>query len=273
MKRFSHIVNLGTFPPTSDLYHAQPITVETMRIAKGLAAGKVDVTLLSAQYGEDRETVPADFVATPDLDHSVLDVGEFRIKRKLPLVKDILDRAYGAQESDYLIFTNVDIGLLPSFYVTVDRLIDCGFDGIVINRRTIPKTYTKIEDIPLMFGEAGRPHMGYDCFIFRRDAYQRFLLGLTCVGAPYVGKAILLNQIVNSQKFKVFYDQHVTFHVGNDKAWLARNLRDYKLHNEREFNKIMAAQDIADRSRLRKMLSQRRKEGLRDRLIRLLGLD
>jgi hypothetical protein len=273
MRRFSHIVNLGIFPPKSDLYYAQPITMETMRIAREFAARQVDVTLLSAQYGEDRGIVPDYFVATPDLDRSVLDVGEFRIKRRLPLVKDILDRAYGAQESDYLIFTNVDIGLLPNFYVTVDRLIDCGLDSLVINRRTISKTYTKVKDISLMFADVGRPHMGYDCFIFRYEAYERFVLGLTCLGAPYIGKVMLLNQMANSQKFRILGDQHVTFHIGDERAWLARNLRDYKVHNQREFNKIMAMQDPAKRPRLQKLLSPKRLQGLRDVIARLLGLD
>jgi hypothetical protein len=272
MYRFAHIVNLGIFPQTSDLHYAQPVTLETMRIAKGFAAGTVEVNLLSAQYREDREVVPDYFISTPDLERSILDVGNFKIQRKLPLVKDILDRAYEAVESDYILFTNVDIAVLPNFYTSINKMIDLGFDAFAINRRTISKIHTKVEDIPLMFAETGRPHMGHDCFIFKRSAYKKFVLGLTCVGAAYIGKTILANQILNSNKFNIFYDKHVTFHIGNDKTWTSKALKDYEVHNQKEFNKILLGVSAEKRAVVQKFLSGYRWRGLKNKIGDLLGL-
>ena len=271
MKRFSHIVNLVEFPSKSDLYTAQQVTIETMRIARDFSAHAVDVSLLSAQYSEDRKVVPEYFIATRDLDQSVLDVRNFKVKRKLPLVKDILDRACETA-SDYIIFTNVDIGLLPNFYTSVSSLIDSGFDSFIINRRTISKIYTRVEDVPLMYAEVGQTHMGYDCFVFKREAYKNFILGLICVGAAHIGKAVLVNQLLNSNKFKVFRDLHVTFHTGNDKIWTSKALKDYEEHNQREFRNIVSGLNAKQRALIRKSLSNNRWWGLKNKLARFLKL-
>ena len=271
MKKFSHIVNLVDFPTKSDLYTAQQVTIETMRIARGFSADTVDVTLLSAQYPEDRKVVPEYFIATRDLDQSVLDVADFNVRRKLPLVKDILDRAYETAP-DYIIFTNVDIGLLPNFYTSVSNLIDSGFDSFIINRRTISKVHTRVEDIPRMYTEVGQPHMGYDCFVFKRDAYKNFILGLTCVGAAHIGKAVLVNQLLNSNKFNVFRDLHVTFHIGNDKTWTSKPLKDYEEHNRREFRNIVSGLNAKQRALIRKSLSNHRWRGLKNKITRFLKL-
>jgi hypothetical protein len=272
MIKISHIVNLAEFPLKSDLYTAQQVTIETMRIARGFSASTVDVTLLSAQYSEDRKVVPEYFIATRDLDQSVLDVGNFKVKRKLPLAKDILDRACETVESDYIIFTNVDIALLPNFYTSVSNLIGSGFDSFVINRRTIPKLYTRVDDIPLMLAEVGLPHMGYDCFVFKREAYKNFILGLICVGAAHIGKAVWVNQILNSNKFKVFRDLHVTFHIGNDKIWKSKALKDYEEHNQREFRNIVSGLNPKQRALIRKWLLNHRWWGLKNKIARFLKL-
>ena len=51
MLKIAHIINPIEVPTTSDLYIAQPITFETMRIAKEFA--KDEVELYTAQYQED----------------------------------------------------------------------------------------------------------------------------------------------------------------------------------------------------------------------------
>jgi len=272
-RKFAHIVNIAAFPENSDLRFAQSITLETMQIARDFAAATINTSLLSAQYPEDRDAVPDQITATRDLDRSVLDIGNFRVKRKLPFIKDILERAYETVESDYIIFTNVDIGLLPNFYTSVASLIEAGFDSFVINRRTISQAHRKAEDIPLMFAEVGQSHMGYDCFIFKREAYKNFTLGLICVGAPYIGKAIMVNQILNSNSFMVFRDQHLTFHIGNDKKWTSGSLRDYEIHNRNELNKILASLDAKRQALVRKSLSDDRWRGLKNKTGNFLKLN
>lgn len=234
MMTLAHIVNPVEVAATADLSLAQRITFETMRRARRYAAGEVDVALYATRYAEDRPAVPPDFLHTPDLERSVLDVGSFRRPRKLPLLKDVLQRLYGATDAEYLIYTNVDIGLLPHFYVTVHRLIEAGYDAFVINRRTIPRSYTQLREIPLMYASAGRPHRGWDCFVFRRAAFPQFDLGEVCIGAPRAGLALLANLIVQADAFYEFKQLHLTFHRGDDRTWNARAVGDYAAHNTRE---------------------------------------
>jgi hypothetical protein len=239
MIRMAHIVNPVLVDEHSDLYIAQPITFESMRRACEYASGQLEVELVSAQYPEDHPLVPKDFLRTPDLLESVQDHGQFQRPRKLPLLRDILTRLYEATDAEYLIYTNVDIGLLPYFYTTVASWVDTGCDAFVINRRTIPARYTKPSQLPLMYAEVGEPHRGWDCFIFRRDAYPRFRLGTVCLGAPRVGLALLANLIAHAERFVEFKEQHLTFHLGNDRGWQGRDYSGYAMHNTQETSRIL----------------------------------
>lgn len=234
MTTIAHIVNPVVVDETSDLFIAQPITFETMAIAQRFARNAVDVDLFTAQYAEDRPLVPDSFEATPDLTRSVLDLGTFRQARKLPLLRDILDRLYEASEAEYFIYTNVDIALQPHFYVAVRKLIRAGHDAFVINRRTISDRFTSVEEIPQMYVEAGQPHPGHDCFVFRRDAYPQYKLGNVCVGINWVGWILIQNLAWHAQKFREFTDRHLTFHIGDRHVWADRRYGDYIFHNKRE---------------------------------------
>jgi hypothetical protein len=240
VRKIAHIVNPVLVAESSDLFVAQPLTFETMRAAQRVAASQVHVELFSAQYPEDHPVVPPDFRRTPDLERSILDYGTFRKQRKLPLLKDILDRLYQASDADYLAYTNVDIGLLPHFYLAVDQFVEAGCDALVINRRTISRSHTSIEQIPLMYAEIGKPHRGWDCFVFKRDAYPHYRLGTICVGAPRVGLALIANLVAYAQSFHEFKDEHLTFHLGDDRSWRASPYYDYAEHNTREVLRLIA---------------------------------
>jgi hypothetical protein len=240
MRKIDHIVNPVLVDNSSDLFIAQPITFETMRSARRFAEGQVEVEFYTAQYPEDHPMVPADFRRTPDLEESVLDYGHFRKDRKLPLLRDILDRLYRASEAEYLIYTNVDISLQPHFYLALSQFIEAGYDAFVINRRTISDQFTTIKQIPLMYAQVGQPHRGWDCFIFRRDAYPHYRLGTICLGAPRVGLALLANLIAHAHRFMEFKNQHLSFHLGNDRGWQGREYSDYARHNTQEILRILA---------------------------------
>ena len=206
-----------------------------MRVARQFAVDKVEVTLVTAQFPEDRSMVPEDFIATEDLDRSVLDEGAFQRPRQLPLLADILHRLYESVKADYLIYTNVDIGLLPSFYVVVDQIIEEGYDAFVINRRTISDAFTRVEDLPLMYGQVGLKHPGHDCFVFKREAYEKYCLGKVCIGMAWVAKALLVNMAYHALRFQVFEDEHLTFHIGDPRPWADPAYADYRAHNHKEF--------------------------------------
>jgi hypothetical protein len=258
--KLAHIINPVAVSPSSNLFVAQPITFETMRIARAFAQGTVNVELFSAQYAEDRSIIPDNFQITPDLDRSILDVGVFQKSRKLPLIKDILDRLYAATDAEYLIYSNVDIAVMPSFYGTIASLIQQGYDALIINRRNIPETYQFLQEIPLMYAEVGSNHGGHDCFVFRREVYPKYDLGLGCIGAQRIGKILLFNLIVHAQKFYEFRDFHLTFHIGNDRVWKAPELTDYYDHNEGELSRIFkhyaASHPLPNHPQIQKMIDR-----------------
>jgi hypothetical protein len=241
MLRLAHLINPVAVDARSDLFIAQPITFETVRRAAAFASSAVAVDLFTAQFAEDHPVVPADFRRTADLTRSALDFGQFKTRRKLPLVRDLFDRLHAASDADYMIYTNVDIALMPSFYVSVAALIAQGYDAFVINRRTISKAFTRIDELPLMYAQLGEPHPGHDCFVWRRDAYPLYRLANVCIGTIGVGKAILLNQLCTAARWQEFTDLHLTFHLGSDRAWLSDEEDDYRAFNLAELSKIVAA--------------------------------
>lgn len=241
MITFAHIVNPVKVDQASDLYTAQPITFETMSTAREFCLPGIKVTQLTAQYPEDREVIPSGFEPTPDLEGSILDIGSFSVPRKLPLLKDILDRLYQYSSADYLIYTNVDISLQPFFYRTISEIINQGHDAFIINRRTISKKYKRIDEIPLMYSEVGEQHPGWDCFIFRRSLYPGFNLGTACIGINWIGRVMVVNMACLAKKFRIFKDQHLTFHIGNDQSWKTPDFDDYCMHNRSECRKILTA--------------------------------
>jgi hypothetical protein len=235
----AHIVNPVIVGQQSDLHIAQPVTFESMRIAREISAADVGVELYTAQYAEDRAIIPAGFISTPDLDRSVMDFGRFHMIRKLPLLKDILDRLYQASAAEYMIYTNVDIALKPDFYNAVRKFIRSGIDGMVINRRTIPDKYKSVDEYPMMCKETGQPHYGYDCFVFRRESYPAFDLGNTGIGLMCLGAVLMLNIICQSRNFREFLDQHLTFHIGNSEVWRNPEGDDYQQYNRREYHEVL----------------------------------
>jgi len=230
----AHLINPIVAPVTSDLFVAQPITFESMRRAQEFAHGSVRVDLLAAVYPEDAEVVPDHFKTTPYLERSVLDVSNFVQKRKLPLLKDLLDRAFDGSDADWVIYTNLDISVMPNFYVAVKRLIEEGNDSLIINRRTISNTWSKLSDLELMYDDPSESHRGYDCFVFPRGWIPTLDVGDICIGVPYIGLALALGLIVHSKSFKLIEDAHLTFHIGNDKFGLNPKFMDYSLFNQHQ---------------------------------------
>lgn len=238
MVKLAHIINPVVVNEGSDLYIAQPVTFESIRKARDYSVSEV-VDVYCACYVEDESLVPDDFMKTTLLERSVLDLADFRQARKLPLVRDILDRLYTASNADYFIYTNVDIAVMPYFYKTITDIIDKGHDAFVINRRTIRPESSSVTDIHLMYAEAGDIHRGYDCFVFKRSKYPEYRLGNSCIGAKWVGKVIIANMICNAVDFRLFTNLHLTFHLGNDRHWANNQLSDYEEFNRKELSEIL----------------------------------
>lgn len=229
--KIAHIVNPVVVSPESDLFVAQPLTFKSMLNSKRSLKRQLDVELMTIAYEEDNAIHPRKFKKLPDLRRSVLDVGEFNKKRKLPLIKDILDAAITNTDSEYIIYTNSDISLMPYFYEAVaDYLLE--HDALVINRRTIDSCATGGKSLPFYFSQVGEKHPGFDCFVFKRSAYEQYCLGNVCIGANWIGRSLICNLLAFSENPLILTDAHLTFHLGDDRSWKTLDYIDYDEHNE-----------------------------------------
>ncbi len=252
--KFAHVINPVKVGTNSDLFIAQPVTFETQKIAKESAIN-AEVELFSINYPEDDEIVPSHYQRLPHLERSILDVAAFEEKRKLPVLADILQRLYDATDAEYLIYTNVDIALQPNFYDKAAEFVEAGYNGIVINRRTINDRFRSVDEIPEMHKDKGKKHPGYDCFIFPREHFPDYLLGTACIGSNWIGRVLIANLMAHSDNFCVFTDEHLTFHIGDDLSWRRKSLDDYHMHNEVQLFEILGKLLNNEKSHNRHLLS------------------
>ncbi|HRH93570.1 MAG TPA: hypothetical protein PKV72_03480 [Candidatus Peribacteria bacterium] len=232
MLRIAHIVKPMIAPEGSEHAVAQPITFETMRRAKAAAKDVAVIEHWATCFPNEQPAVPPDFRSAAPLKRSVGDIASFRIRRPLPIFRDVLERLYDASQAEYFIYTNVDIALQPHFYTEVVKFIAQGYDAFTINRRTLPGHYSRVDQIPAMCAEPGTAHPGYDCFVFRRDAYESFVLGDVCLGCGHVDLPLVCSMIAAAKKFTDINDAHLTFHIGDSRAWWKWKYRDYIVHND-----------------------------------------
>lgn len=216
---------------------AQPITFASMQGARDKAGQKgMRVDLCTTQYPEDRTIIPSYFQILPDLERSVLNVRSFQRPRKLPLIGDILHRLFTHTDAPYLIFTNVDIGLQPNFYLRIAELIEAGHDALIINRRRLPDHYSSLADLPAIYADPGLPHPGFDCFVFHRDLFPKFRLDDICVGIPFIGVTLAHHLFAFAESPRLIDDEHLTFHIGLEV--MPPRDREYYWHNRNNFRRI-----------------------------------
>jgi len=235
MIRIAHVVNPVDAKSPSDLVTAQPITYASMQVA---LHNTTDVEVCGVFYPEDEPIVPSWFRKLYPLKRSVSYLKKFKVHRKLPLFKEMLDRVCEETDADYIIQTNCDIGLMPHFYQFVRRQIEKGYRSFIINKRIIPGHYKDVKDLPEMYSEIGGQHNGYDCFVFPREDYRYYEMGDVCMGVPW-SEGTLSASMVAAGECTSIKNAHLTFHIGDSRTWLAQNLVDYRLHNTNEVARVM----------------------------------
>ncbi|HLP21148.1 MAG TPA: hypothetical protein VK174_12640 [Chitinophagales bacterium] len=231
--KLAHIINPVKVDTNSDLHVAQPITFETIRTASELAKGKVGVELYTVCYPEDREIIPDFFNRLPDLERSIQDFGKFSRTKKYPLIGDVLQAVFAATDAEYLIYTNMDIALMPQFYVAVAGILKEGYDAVLVNRRGISTKYRSIADLPMMYSEFGKPHPGFDCFVFKRELLNKLILADVCIGVPFIEVSLTHNLIAFADRLKLVDDLHLTFHLGSEV--MPPVDEEYYRHNRKEY--------------------------------------
>lgn len=253
--KFAHIINPVLVLKKSDLYRAQPITFETMKTAQDFAALKgIGVEQYATCYPEDQPLLPDNMKQTRMLDRSILDYGEFSRPKKLPMLQDILQRVYEDSDAEYIIYTNVDIALMPHFYLSVEKIMKEGYDVVNIFRRTLDNRYQGVEEIPEMYADLGSDHPGTDCFVIRREIIPKLDLQNVVIGAQFVAFALRVNLHLFARKIKEFNRLHMTFHIGDDRVW--EEMDDFSAFNANEadkmFEELSKRKDIVNTDELKR---------------------
>lgn len=233
-RRMRHVVSPFTATGLAD--RIQGLTFAAMRQAaefaalpgQGLAPPTVDFR--AAVLAADVPFSSRFFSDTVSLARSAADLRPFQVPRPLPLVFDVIDAAVD-DGCDHVIITNVDICPLPHFYRAVARLLDLGFDALIVNRRTLAEGAAEPSLLPIWCADPGRLHEGYDCFVFSVAAARRFVRNDACVGAGGVMRGLIYNMVGTAARMLILTDAHLTCHLGDDKTWTRPELRDYIDHN------------------------------------------
>ena len=238
--KIAHIINPVKVGENSDLFNAQPITFESMRVAKNFSLHKDNIILCTTQFKEDLSIIPDYFKILTNLERSVLDINPNFKGKKLPLIKDILEKLKEIADADYYIYTNADISLMPQFYDLVYKYILSDYDAIVINRRRLNKKYFTIEELPIMYSDLGKSHPGFDCFVFHKDLLNKLILGDICIGVPFIEATLVHNLFSFAKKPILISDAHITFHIGMEVLGSTKNA--FYHHNRKEFFKKIQPQ-------------------------------
>jgi len=242
--RIVHVVNPFRSPGGDCDDRTQALTYETMRRARDFSRdAPVHLTAVVAEAEQD--CVPESFELAGTLNRTIDQIAEFDHPRPLPLLFDILESGCGyatelagqhgdAPEHVLLVYSNADICLMPHFYDALAGLAAHGFDAMTINRRTIPEHVCELGSLAKMYGEFGRSHQGYDCFVFPLAQFDRYVRSNAFVGGDFVARSLLYNMVANSTQMVMLRKAHMTFHVGDEREWSDPRFKDYRDYNMRQ---------------------------------------
>lgn len=233
----SHIINPFDAHSSSDLHLAQPITFKSMLKSKKLCQYSSQINLCFTKYESDTIQLPNGFTELSNLTSSILDKQSFETSIKLPLIADIINKAHET-DSDYIIYTNVDIALMPNFYSRVFELIASGHDALIINRRRISSAHFKHGDLNKMEADRGLAHPGFDCFVFKKSLIDKMVLKDICIGVPFIGITLSQNLFALAHKLRIVQYEHFTYHVGLE-IFKKRAPKEYRQYNRKQFQAVM----------------------------------
>lgn len=233
---FSHIVNPVGRNENAELFKTQLVTIDSFKRAKSATSSGIEVESIAVVTPHNGEA-GAFADKTVFLERTVSDLHKFNQPRSLPLVSDLLDIGVACASGEYVVFTNSDIILTPWFYNCIAEFIDRGHDALVVNRRRIPVRLAN-QSYEVMLAHAGYAHNGYDCFVFKKSLYGKFVKSGICIGIPMAGNDIFYNIFTHAENPALLANQHLTFHLGLElvKAWGTKEYVDY---NYREFTSLL----------------------------------
>ncbi len=274
MRSIAHVVNLAPDNEAtrkSYLHVAQPVTARSMSAARDRVAEPIDVELLAVRHRTETGPLPAGFrelkpIATYAWEH-LPEISDPAIRRNFIRLGDVLGAAHEESDSEWLVYTNSDIGLQPHFYREIADRIRGGWDAFCINRQDLPKAWRgqtlDADHLETIWEAPGFAHRGIDCFVFRRELVPKLDLGDVFIGAPPVGLVLMQQIRKHARNFGWIKTGRHTFHLGSDRAWRQSMSSPYARAN------LRAAQGRFEPQRLQLPLGVR----LWRRLRRSIGLN
>lgn len=203
-----------------------------------------------AAFEEDKQCLPNDFGQYIELKRSSNDYFS-NSKLKLPLIGEIIDGILSHSHSDYIIYSNVDISLMPNFYKRISELINEGYDAIIVNRKNIAEGNYSSKNLEAIYNLPSKYHPGFDCFVCHRALLQNFNFENIFIGVPFIGIAFAHQIFAKSKKYKLIDREQLTFHIG-EKWYSKRAPKQFYKHNQKAFWKIVNA-ELLDLHHLKKM--------------------
>ena len=162
----------------------------------------------------------------PDVGVKVLPGGN-----RFPRIADILDAACPEEEllpdRDYIVYMNADINVPYYFFDHADLNLNIFPAGsaLVINRKDLLDETACIT--AGMVHEAAKMHVGFDCFVFPRQAYGKFRLGDCVIGRPPIGALLMTNLLHLVPQVSLLDDSLITWHAGDGSrsSWMDETAR------------------------------------------------
>jgi hypothetical protein len=230
MMRIAHFINPVKVEEDSDFYKIQQKTFESLQIAQNYPSSDIEIDLFHVNFGEDDYIVPSGFIKLGQLRRSIGEVNPKLTTRKLPIFQDILEEVkIIANQYDLLIYTNMDIVVLPFFYEVIQQYHLQGHDAICVNRRRVTFNLLDDESLSNAYAELGRSHPGFDCFAFSPELLLKFDFKEICLGISFFEVAFVHQIAAYAKKPIWLLDKHLTIHFGLEV--LVNRDNDYYRHN------------------------------------------
>jgi hypothetical protein len=235
--KFAHVINTVSKHENAELFGIQQVTFNTLTKAREQTQNNDNIQHYSISFADGIEYLPTHFKQLPHLSRDIITLFPSNNKR-LPFLSDIIRSAYQNIEAEYIIYSNLDIAIMPFFYEAIEAYLNQGYDALIINRRRIPDSLLQEPNLNLLYAEAGKIHTGYDCFVIKRDLIQNFISSDICIGIPGSGNDLFYNIFAFAENPNLFAHKHLTFHLGMElvKNWGSKELT---AHNQREFYNLL----------------------------------
>ncbi|MGB3591795.1 MAG: hypothetical protein WBA16_08960 [Nonlabens sp.] len=234
--RILHLIN----PYEGGNKNEQEIVLQSLVHACSQSCPSIEVTIAAIVHKEDSPKMPDAIQNLHYLERFVDQVANLSIPSTKPLLRDIFN-FLNSYNADYIVYTNMDIGVMPFFYDSIKSIIEKGMDAFIINRRRVAPQAISNPSLHNYYSDLGAMHNGYDCFVFKKEIAKMLDLGDVCVGVPHVGNSLAFNLMCHAKSFKLYTSLHLTFHIGYElvRDWGDADIRN---HNKSEYLKIIRRQ-------------------------------